>query len=402
MTETHFIRRFILIIIILQLIWLPGCCKKPVSVVPSPPLHALSTKELPEFKDDLDYEKLISGIRQSLSYLQRIPADRSFVFGEDTFDTSHMIRSLEYFLQYIQSHPSQQQLQRFIRKNYRVYRSIGRKSTESVMFTGYYEPLLQGSLVPSEIYQYPVFAPPGDLVKIDLGLFAESFKGKKIIGRLSNQTVVPYYSRKEIASLNVLNQYEQPLLWVDDPIDLFFLQIQGSGKVKLANGRTVNIHYAGTNGHPYRSIGKLLINSNKITKEKMSMQAIRAYLNHHPDEVENILNHNPSYVFFQFEEEGPIGCLNVPLTAERSIATDRRIFPPAGLFYIQTQKPVVNDSGNIQNWIDFGRFVLNQDTGGAIRGPGRADLFCGHGDYAEIAAGHLKHPGSLYALVLKP
>jgi membrane-bound lytic murein transglycosylase A len=145
-----------------------------------------------------------------------------------------------------------------------------------------------------------------------------------------------------------------------------------------------------------------LIDENKITVEEMSMQKIRAYLNAHPEEMESVLNHNPSYIFFKIEFDGPLGNINVRLTPGRSIALDRKIFPPAALAYINTKKPLIDSAGNITGWSDFSRFALNQDTGGAITGPGRADLFWGNGNYAEIAAGHLKYPGKLHFLILKP
>jgi membrane-bound lytic murein transglycosylase A len=145
-----------------------------------------------------------------------------------------------------------------------------------------------------------------------------------------------------------------------------------------------------------------LIDEEKISVEEMSMQKIREYLHNHPEEMDAVLNHNPSYVFFKIEPDGPLGNINVKLTPGRSIALDWRIFPPAALAFIQTEKPVVDSTGQIHNWQPFTRFALNQDTGGAIRGPGRADLFWGNGPYAEIAAGHLKHTGELYFLVLEP
>ena len=134
----------------------------------------------------------------------------------------------------------------------------------------------------------------------------------------------------------------------------------------------------------------------------MSMQAIRAYLNMHPEQMDYVFNYNPSYVFFKIEPDGPLGNINVRLTPGRSIALDRKLFPPAALAYINTQKPLIDSTGNITGWSDFSRFALNQDTGGAITGPGRADLFWGNGNYAEIAAGHLKYTGNLYFLILKP
>jgi membrane-bound lytic murein transglycosylase A len=192
------------------------------------------------------------------------------------------------------------------------------------------------------------------------------------------------------------------LAWVRDPVDLFFLQIQGSGKILLDNGETINIHYHASNGRPYKSIGNLLIQKKIIPHSEMSMQRIRAYLGSNPEDVQDILNYNPSYIFFKTEEDGPRGYLDVKLTPGRSVALDRRIFPLAGIVYIETVKPQVSGNGEIAEWIKNDRFVLNQDTGGAIRGPGRADIFWGNGKYAEIAAGNMQHKGSLYFLILKP
>ena len=280
--------------------------------------------------------------------------------------------------------------------------SAGRDRRGQVLFTGYYEPLLQGSLHPNAEYTVPLFALPDDLIEIDLAPFSPKYKGEKIIGRFTDKTVVPYYDRSAIDSDDVLEGQAVKLAWLKDPVDLFFLQIQGSGKIFLNNGETINVHYHTTNGRPYRSIGKLLIDEGKIPREEMSMQSIRAYLLKHPQEIARVLNYNPSYVFFKIEKEGPLGCLNFRLTPGRSIALDRRIFPLPALAFIKTQKPLIDADGQICDWIDFGRFVLSQDTGGAIRGPGRADLFWGNGPYAEIAAGYMQHAGRLYFLVLKP
>ncbi|MBT8372235.1 MAG: MltA domain-containing protein [Deltaproteobacteria bacterium] len=356
----------------------------------------------PDFSDDIAYDGLENSILKSLSYLYKIPPDRQFVFGKDSYDTDHMIDSLQRFLDYIETQPPVNELRDFIKSNYRIYRSVGRDGRGEVLYTGYYEPLLSGSLVRSEEYPFPIYTRPRDLISIDLSLFSEKYKGERIIGRYTNQTVVPYYERSEIDAEGALDGNAEVLAWANDSIDVFFLQIQGSGKVNLDNGEVINVHYQASNGRPYRSIGKLLIDEEKITKEEMSMQKIREYLVQHPDEIEAVFNYNPSYVFFEIEPDGPLGNINVKLTPGRSIALDRRIFPPATLVFIETEKPVVDVTGQIQSWKHFTRFALNQDTGGAIRGPGRADLFWGNGLYAEIAAGHLKHTGELYFLVLKP
>jgi membrane-bound lytic murein transglycosylase A len=364
-------------------------------------MERISPGSYPDFIDDMTYNGLEDSILQSLSYLNKIPADRQFIFGEDQYNTEHMIKSLQHFLDFIQTRPPRQEMKGFIQSNYRIYRSVGRNGKGEVLYTGYYEPLLKGSLVRSEQYRFPIYTRPRDLITIDLSLFHKKFKGEKIIGRYTDQSVVPYYDRSEIETDGVLEDKAAVLAWAKDPVDVFFLQIQGSGKVRLDNGEVFNVNYQTTNGRPYRSIGKLLIDEEKISTAEMSMQKIREYLHNHPDEIDAVLNYNPSYVFFKIEPNGPLGNINVKLTPGRSIALDRRIFPPAALAFIETEKPVIDDAGQIRSWQRFSRFALNQDTGGAIRGPGRADLFWGTGLYAEIAAGHLKHTGTLYFLVLK-
>ena len=394
--------KFALVLTIALAVFITGC---PAPLKKPPEETAMvrrSSFSYPDFGDDLELDGLEHSILKSLVYLQRVPADRTYQFGKDRFDAAHLIKSLQYFLDFIRTSPSSKELKKFIRSNYNVYESVGRNQRGEVLFTGYYEPHLSGSLYSNEEYPYPIYTLPTDLIKIDLSAFNEKYKGDSIIGRYTGQTVVPYHDRREIDDEDVLVGKAEPLVWVKDPVDVFFLQIQGSGKVFLNTGEVINVHYHGTNGRPYRSIGRLLIEEQKIPKEEMSMQKIRSYLQAHPEEMAPVLNHNPSYVFFKLEPEGPLGYLNVLLTPGRSVALDRRLFPPAALAYIQTKKPVVDSAGQIDSWADCSRFVLNQDTGGAIRGPGRADLFWGNGPYAEIAAGHLAHTGKLYFLILKP
>jgi membrane-bound lytic murein transglycosylase A len=389
-------------IVILFVILVVGCVPTVKKPTKENAMKRISSWSYPEFSDDMIYDGLEHSILKSLSYLQQIPADRQFVFGEDRYTTDHMIESLQNFLDYIETQPSSRDLKKFIASNYRVYRSVGRNGKGEVLYTGYYEPHLRGSLVKSEKNQNPIYTRPQDLITIDLSLFSEKYQGEKIIGRYTGQTVVPYYERSEIASKDVLNGNSDVLAWVQDPVEVFFLQIQGSGKVYLDNGEVINVHYHATNGRPYRSIGKLLIDQEKISVEEMSMQKIREYLHNHPDEMDSVFNYNPSYVFFKIEPDGPLGNINVKLTPGRSIALDRRLFPPAALVFIKTEKPVIDSTGHIHGWKQFTRFALHQDTGGAIRGPGRADVFWGNGPYAEIAAGHLKHTGELFFFVLKP
>lgn len=393
----------IIFVVLLSALFFLSCTalKKNSSPVNKSVLIKLPPSRYPDFIDDMNYEGLEHAIGQSIAYLNRISHRQTFSIGKEEVNAVQMIDSLEHFLRFIRTAPSKGELNHFIVSNYWVYKSVGAAHPEQVYFTGYYEPILEGSAEKNGDYKSPVHTRPGDLVTIDLSLFSTRFKGEKIIGRYMDRAVVPYWERKEIVDEGRLEGVVPPLAWVKDPVDIFFLQIQGSGKIYLDNNTAINVHYDTTNGRPYRSIGKLLIDQGKIPRAEMSMQKIREYLKNHPKEIEPILNHNPSYVFFKLEKEGPIGFLDVKLTPGRSIALDRRIFPLSALAFIEAQQPFIDGGGRIRKWSPFGRFVLNQDTGGAIRGPGRADLFWGNGPYAEIAAGYMQHMGTLYFLLRK-
>jgi membrane-bound lytic murein transglycosylase A len=362
-------------------------------------LKVVPVFERPSFGDDLDFANLKESISGSIAYYQKLPPARQFSFGKDTFTADYLTRSLERFLSFIEKKPSQKELNAFIDQYYQVYAYMQNSRVQSVLFTGYYEPLLYGSAKQTETFMYPVYSRPDDLVTFDR---SGGGKKKAEIGRKEGDNVVPYYTRQQIEEKGSSGINASPIAWVNDLVALFFLQIQGSGKISLENGNMINVHYQISNGHPYKSIGKYLIDKKKLSKETVSMQSIREYLNTHPDEVDDIFNYNPRYIFFEIVEKGPLGCLNIELTPGRSVALDRQVAPAGALVFIQTEKPGVDSSGKIQTWKKFSRFLLNQDTGSAIKGPGRADIFWGNGPYAELAAGYMKHPGYLYYLVLKP
>ncbi len=382
---------------------LSGCRSTPAVYDPSRPETALvptPPDQWPELFDDMDYDGLADAARQSLNYLRKLPDDRQFRFGPDRYSRAHMILSLERFTAFIETHPGIDALNAFLRREYTLYRSPGAGAPPRVLFTGYYEPFLAGRLAADARFRYPVYGLPRDLVYIDLSAFGADYQGRRLTGRLDGRQVVPYFAREDIEKGLIADQ-TPVIAWVDDPIGLFFLQIQGSGRIVLDQGRSLRVQYHGVNGQPYRSIGKLLIQQDKIPAEEMSMQRIRAYLEAHPEERQAILNYNPSYVFFRAGHGDPLGSLGVPVTPGRSIATDQRIFPSGALAFITTRKPLTSGDRTISRWTALKRFVFNQDSGGAIKGPGRADLFWGSGAYAETAAGHLKHDGALYFLILK-
>ncbi len=286
------------------------------------------------------------------------------------------------------------QARNFYEKWFVPHRVHGAKGSREGLITGYYEPLLFGSRVRSDRFRFPLYGRPADLLTVDLGELYPELRGKRVRGRLQGARVVPYYSRAQIDSQpGVLSGTE--LLWVDDPVALFFLQVQGSGRVRLTDGSLVGVGYADQNGHPYRSIGRELIEMGELQRDEVSLFTIRDWLKRNPARAAALLNRNPSYVFFTLREDpgdGAIGSLNVPLTPERSVAVDRSVIPLGFPVWLDTTYP--DGSGD-----RYQRLVLAQDTGGAITGPVRVDVFYGSGDRAERLAGAMKQSGRLYVLL---
>jgi membrane-bound lytic murein transglycosylase A len=355
----------------------------------------------PTFHDDKGFDSLEEVLKRNLVYLNRVDKKAVFQYGPHKFTCEQVRKSQEAFLKLITESHDWEQLNKKIKKQFSVYRAAGRVGNKAVLFTGYYEPVFDGSLTRDDTFKYPLYKMPDDLVKVDLSLFSERFKGQRITARIEGNKVLPYYTRQQIDIEKMLDGKGQEIAWMRDPLDVFFLHIQGSGRLNLPDGTNMRVGYKASNGRPYRSIGKYMLNKNLIPKEGMSMQAIREYLGERPDERDEVLSHNPSYVFFRELTGEPLGNISVPLVPERSLALDSRLFPKGALAFITCQKPTIDDEGKITEWNQFSRFVLNQDTGGAIKGAGRADLFWGSGPYAEVAAGHMKHEGELYILIKK-
>jgi membrane-bound lytic murein transglycosylase A len=267
--------------------------------------------------------------------------------------------------------------------------------SDTGLVTGYYEPLLRGARKRGGPYQTPLHGVPDDLLSIDMGSLHPQLRGMRLRGRVVGSTVVPYATRAEMMQSDVLAT--KVLFWVDDPIEAFFLQVQGSGRVQLVDTKeTVRVAYANQNGHPYRSIGRYLVEKGEMTLDQASAQSIKAWYQANPDRRQELLNANPSYVFFKEEKltkpvKGPKGALGIPLTSERSIAVDPQ-FVPLGLpVFLATTEP--NGETPLQ------RLVMAQDTGGAIKNAVRADFFWGFGADAGEKAGRMKQQGRMWVLL---
>jgi membrane-bound lytic murein transglycosylase A len=290
---------------------------------------------------------------------------------------------------------SEREIASFFELNFDPHQVVNADDTPAGMVTGYYEPLLHGSRVRTPRFRFPIYAVPQDLLVIDLSSLYPDLKHRRLRGRIEANRVVPYFSRGDIdRDSGPLKGLE--LAWVDDPIELFFLHIQGSGQVELENGERMRVGYAEQNGHPFRSLGRLLIERGEIPAERASMQGIKDWARRNPRRVQEFLNANPSYVFFREmprELIGPIGSLGVPLTAERSIAVDPRVVPLGVPVYLATTWPSTADPLN--------RLMVAQDTGGAIAGAVRADFYWGFGDAAGNLAGKMRQSGRMWVLLPK-
>lgn len=261
--------------------------------------------------------------------------------------------------------------------------------------TGYYEPLLMGSRVRTPRFKFPLYAPPQDLITVDLSALHPDLKHRRLRGRLEGNRLVPYFSREDIeGDKKPLKGLE--LVWVDDAVESLFLQIQGSGQIQFENGERIRVGYADQNGHPFRGIGGLLVRRGELKLGNASMQGIKNWAQRNPKKVQQYLNANPSYVFFRelpTDLPGPLGALGVPLTAERSVAIDPRVVPLGAPVFLATTYPV--SARPLQ------RLMMAQDTGGAIVGPARADFFWGFGDAAGQQAGRMKQNGNMWVLLPK-
>ena len=270
------------------------------------------------------------------------------------------------------------------------YAIVSTEGADSGTITGYYEPVIGGSRTRTETNRYPIFGVPQDLVVVDLASVNPDVRNLRLRGRLDGRRLVPYYSRAEIESRGGV---DAPVIaWTADPVELFFLQIQGSGQVQLDDGGRIRVGFADQNGHPFRSLGRYLVERGEMTLDQASMQSIKAWAAANPQKMQDALNQNPSYVFFRElpATGGPVGAINVPLTAEYSLAVDRRFVPLGAPVYLATTYPLSDQP--------LQRLMAAQDTGGAIRGVVRADFFWGSGPEAGERAGRMRQPGKLWLL----
>jgi len=368
--------------LLLSLVLLVACTSQKAPVVFSPPFDdkpyapfSVSKWEmLPEWQT-VDLQQAWSAFWQSCSVLKKQPG------WQPVCQRAGELRQQDNAT-----------LRNFFEEDFTPYQVFNEDGTSQGLITGYYEPRLHGSRVKTARFRYPLYAVPEDLLTIDLGEVYPELKDLRLRGRLKGNRVVPYFNRAEIDGGKAPLKGKE-LFWVDNAVDLFFLQIQGSGRIELPDGNLVKVGYAQQNGHPYTSIGRKLVEMGAFTLDQASMQSIKTWAKQNPDQLDMMLEQNASYVFFRVlptDLSAPLGALGVPLTNEYSLAVDTRTIPLGAPVFLSTTYPSTSDPLN--------RLMLAQDTGGAIKGAVRGDFFWGFGDQAGAQAGRMKQAGQMWVL----
>jgi membrane-bound lytic murein transglycosylase A len=398
-----------------------SCATRPHVTKPKDAMR-LANANTVEILDTYPIETLIQGIKENIEFFKEVilkqDKEHILVFGDQEVLAIDYINELEKLYDFLKVNKDKEKLYSYLNSNFTMYEVYGREYWGDVFITGYYDPIIEGRLRPTKKYSQALYKTPKDMVVVDFDKYAETFEKFKYVkdvfseqkssisvlrGRLilngDNKEVVPYYSREEIDVHGKLKGKKLEICYVD-PIDSFFLQIQGSGYINLLRGRKLKVGYAAQNGHPYYPIGKSLLDV--IPVEKMTLRSLRNYLRTLPkNELNEILSQNSSYVFFQKLEGRSLSYLGSELIPGRTIATDKDLLPKGALALLDVEEPVFNSKDDIHavSWERKPRLVFDQDTGGAIRGAGRVDLYFGIGDKAEQGSGVMRNRGKLYYFV---
>jgi membrane-bound lytic murein transglycosylase A len=398
------------------LFFVGGCVSappKPAPLVPPAPipvsrysaLEKVEEANLPAFEDDADTASLHTAILESFVYYQSLPDNQLFVLGHDTYTVQDMIASMASLSILLENSPNPKEWVPVLQSSFTVYQSVGADPDKTVVFSSYYEPAISVRLTPNKTYRYPLYGRPPDLVDVDLSLFDSAYQGIHVSGRREGRALFPYPTRTEIDGKKILQHSGLEIAWAKNPMDVLDLQIEGSGWLDFGEGKLRRVRYDGDNGRRYRSVGQYLISTGRIPAKKFSRKVFLQYMARHPKERQALLNVNDRYVFFRVDTSTAAlyayGNISVPLTPGRSIATDPKVFPRGALAWIDTERAIVTKKDRVSGKRPLKRFMLNQDEGGAIQGPGRVDIFAGHGGDAKRLATHLWNKGKLYFLVKK-
>lgn len=392
-------RNLFITLVLALLVTFAGCktaqeIEAPEYDKPLPPgAHALRRITDPSMIPNLtiacyELKDLRDGIDNSLSYLSK-PSSKQF-FPSNDISHERAVASLKALGRLLDSGLYGKELDTAIRSRFDFYQSVGCDDKGTVLFTGYYTPIFNGSLTPSGNYKYPLYKQPPDLVKDD--------KGGILGQRLPDGSLVRYPSRREIEQSGALKGTE--IAWLTNPFEVYIAHVQGSAILRQPDGQLLSLGYAATNGHEYKGISKIMLRDGIISPQDMSLKGMINYFKANPDKISNYTGQNPRFTFFRLADGNPRGCLNEEVIAFRSIATDKAIYPRASVTFLKTTlpRPVAGTVRKSQ----YSGFSLDHDAGGAIRAPGRCDVYMGIGDEAGQMAGQVYEEGKLYYLFIKP
>lgn len=404
--ETNKLSRSALIPLSLALFF-SGCFlfKKPVSTPPpAPSFRLLAESEYPRFRDDLPLESLKAAAEKSLRYLKR--ADfRTFRIGATDYSREFYTQSIQAFLQAYEESKTEEELNQRILREFDIYQSAGSDGAGKVVFSGYYEPTLEASPQKNQEYPYPIYSKPPDLIEARLEDFDSKGKGERLLGRIQEGKLVPYFNRREIDQKKALEGKGLELAWLKSRFDVLNLHIEGSGRLIFPDGSQKRAQFAATNGLPYKSPAMILVEAGALKKEEINHEKVRQYFKENPQAEEWVISHNNRYTFFILTDipadSQPLGAMGHPLTPGRSIAFDSKTAPLGVLAYMETKLPSADSEGGLLAIAPSSRFVFTQDIGGAIKGPGRVDLFLGSGPQAHKTATNLWETGRLYLILKK-
>jgi len=373
----------------------PRPSRRPNYEKPLPPgMMALekitNPAEIPYFgKAFQDRKGLIAALQKSSTYFEKPSSKKYYPYLDITHERAH--QSLAAFQETLQACQSEKEFHELLIERFDVYRSVGYNGKGTVFFTGYCEPIYEARLRPTAEYRIPLYKLPPDLVKDE--------EGTPLGRRTRSGEIVPYFTRKQIETHNLLKGLE--LVYLKSRLEAYIVHIQGSARLRLRDGNEFRVGYAGKNDRPYRSIAMALIKDGKMQKQELSLQTVKRYFANHPEDLDKYLHLNESFVFFTQTRGGPYGSIGVAVTPYRSIATDKAVFPRGCLTYVETHLPKLGGGSNESYHRPFTSFMLDQDTGGAIRSAGRADIFIGTGPMAESLAGRVKSEGKLFYIFVK-
>ena len=373
-----------------------------------PALNLVADGSLPRFEESFKARAgLIKAAKKAIKYLEGLPPEKTLRVADRNYAPAALIDSAKAIIEIAQTAKTADELDRRVRETFDVFASAGKDGQGRVIFSSYYQPMLKASLKKTGGYPYPLYKRPPDMVEVDLASFDKKFAGlDPVLGRVGkDKRVTPYPAREDIDRRKALAGKGLEVAWLKDALEVMDLHVQGSGILKFASGKEVMVNYAGTNGRPYNSVGLTLIRTGVMSREEITHAKLADYLRANPDAASWILSQNPRYTFFDVaplpEDGEPFGATEQSLIPARAIALDPAVAPLGALTFFTTTSPQADKTGRVLGQFPTARFAFALDTGGAIKGPGRVDIYAGHGAQAEATARGQWADGKLFILVKK-